>query len=547
MNLDSIHRLIEETHLFGMQQSGLVRSSCDLAAPAPARGDPRSSCPSPLGPQSPAALSGHAPSWSTSEWDIGAELRLRELEEVKARAAQMEKTMRWWSDCTANWREKWSKVRAERNSAREEGRQLRIKLDMAVKELSALKKKQPLPHPAEATQDRKLPGFPEVARAQRDPLQIGSKTCESIRECLGKREFPTKENANSKEGSLIIDPLKLSEGMKLSLDCPDLFKNGVSENCTVRPGLRLQAINLPLENEVPEISALQGHLDDFQKVLWKEREMRLSLEKEIERLESALSVWKWKYEELKESKAKSLKQFDILHGQHKNEMEEVSGLIREESKSQNSNDRVVYELRAELERLQAENTSEWDKRELLEKEKQGLERENRRLKVQVKEMEELLHRRNRLSENSEGPDFKTSGVEPQEKNKFLNGTIMVPLYGQFQITRNAMELVDLQHAYCKLSRQYQAKTAELTRANNLVDQNEAEVKKLRLQVEELKWGLNQKEDKKYALECESTAFDLRKYLPIFVPIVTSKDKRNGLEFKDDAFGCETVVLQSSNV
>lgn len=67
--------------------------------------------------------------------------------------------------------------------------------------------------------------------------------------------------------------------------------------------------------------------------------------------------------------------------------------------------------------MQAENTSEWDKRELLEKEKQGLERENRRLKVQVKEMEELLHRRNRLSENLEGPDFKTSGVELQEKNK----------------------------------------------------------------------------------------------------------------------------------
>ena len=35
----------------------------------------------------------------------------KELEEAKARATQMEKTMRWWSDCTANWREKWSKVR----------------------------------------------------------------------------------------------------------------------------------------------------------------------------------------------------------------------------------------------------------------------------------------------------------------------------------------------------------------------------------------------------------------------------------------------------
>ena len=57
------------------------------------------------------------------------------------------------------------------------------------------------------------------------------------------------------------------------------------------------------------------------------------------------------------------------------------------------------------------------------------------------------------------------------------------------------ELLDLQRAYCKLSRQYQAKTAELTHANNLLDQNEAKVKQLRLQVEELKWGLNQKEDK----------------------------------------------------
>ena len=68
-----------------------VVTPCDLEAPAPARGDPGSSCPSPLGPQSPAARSGRAPSWSTSEWDIRAELRLRELEEVKARAAPKRK------------------------------------------------------------------------------------------------------------------------------------------------------------------------------------------------------------------------------------------------------------------------------------------------------------------------------------------------------------------------------------------------------------------------------------------------------------------------
>lgn len=60
---------------------------------------------------------------------------------------------------------------------------------------------------------------------------------------------------------------------------------------------------------------------------------------------------------------------------------------------------------------------EWDQREIFETEKQGLERENRRLKVQLKEMDELFKRKDRLSANSQGPDFKTSQIELQEKNK----------------------------------------------------------------------------------------------------------------------------------
>ncbi|KAF5919025.1 hypothetical protein HPG69_003660 [Diceros bicornis minor] len=390
MNLDSIHRLIEETQIFQMQQSS-VKPTCDVIAPASSHRDTCNSCVPLYGLQSHAAHDLCAHSRNTNEWDICEELRLRELEEVKARAAQMEKTMRWWSDCTANWREKWSKVRTERNSAREEGRQLRIKLEMTMKELSALKKKQSLPHQKEVlearvTQDLKRPSFIEVSCAQRDQFQMGSKTCESIRECLLRREFPTKENTTSKEEGLIIDPSRLNEEMKLNLDCSDLFKNGGSENCAVTPGLRPQAMHLPLENEAPEMAALQVHLDEFQKILWKEREMRLSLEKEIGRLESALSVWKWKYEELKESKTKSMKEimnskcaemilfmkshglenqifrhhlqkdfplhaylnFNILHSQHENEMEEIPGDIKEGSKSQNNKDRVIYELRAEV-------------------------------------------------------------------------------------------------------------------------------------------------------------------------------------------------------
>lgn len=48
--------------------------------------------------------------------------------------------MKWWSDCTANWREKWSKVRNERNKARDEAKQLRTSLEAAVKESNSYKR-----------------------------------------------------------------------------------------------------------------------------------------------------------------------------------------------------------------------------------------------------------------------------------------------------------------------------------------------------------------------------------------------------------------------
>lgn len=74
-------------------------------------------------------------------WSEKEEMLSRELEEAKVRVAQMEKTMRWWSDCTANWRDKWNKARNERNKAREDNRQLRARLDASVKECTTLKRK----------------------------------------------------------------------------------------------------------------------------------------------------------------------------------------------------------------------------------------------------------------------------------------------------------------------------------------------------------------------------------------------------------------------
>uniref|UniRef100_A0A915CE96 Coiled-coil domain-containing protein 102A n=1 Tax=Parascaris univalens TaxID=6257 RepID=A0A915CE96_PARUN len=73
-----------------------------------------------------------------TDWDACEMLRLQELNEARQRAAQMEKTMRWWSECTASWREKWNTVRNERNRAREEGQSLRTALIEANDEIDRL-------------------------------------------------------------------------------------------------------------------------------------------------------------------------------------------------------------------------------------------------------------------------------------------------------------------------------------------------------------------------------------------------------------------------
>lgn len=50
---------------------------------------------------------------------------------------------------------------------------------------------------------------------------------------------------------------------------------------------------------------------------------------------------------------------------------------------------------SQLERWQFENSSEWGKREIPDAEKQSLEEERRRLKLQVKEIQELLEMKNK--------------------------------------------------------------------------------------------------------------------------------------------------------
>lgn len=71
----------------------------------------------------------------------------------------------------------------------------------------------------------------------------------------------------------------------------------------------------------------------------------------------------------------------------------------------------------QMERLQAENAAEWGRRERLETEKLNLERENKKLRAQIEDLEEVLARKRRQTASALDTDLKTIQAELFEKNK----------------------------------------------------------------------------------------------------------------------------------
>ncbi|NWX13252.1 C102B protein, partial [Aegotheles bennettii] len=366
MNLGSVQKLMEETQVFGTQprQTYKLAGGCQPGSHL---------CKSNLPSQSFYPYSSHYPFMHTnysSDWEIFEAVRIQELEEVKARAAQMEKTMCWWSDCTANWREKWSKVRAERNKAQEEARQLRIKLDGVLKELSMLKKiNQDLISENEnleyVTAWKTEFSCSELSYIKKNLNQLTFLEQEPVKE-LNKINKITGAEDTKKDVEVIKD--QSDHNKKFTPKPPDSFPNGVSSICLEEPKKSFNNTAKTTENDLIHVSILQLHLAEMQKILQKEREMNLFLEKEMEKIENELFLWKWKYEELRQNKLESMKQ---------------------------------------MERLQFENTSEWEKKERLEAEKQSLEEENRRLQLQVKDIQGLVEIKNKATLTKSSCDQNT--------------------------------------------------------------------------------------------------------------------------------------------
>lgn len=81
-------------------------------------------------------------------------------------------------------------------------------------------------------------------------------------------------------------------------------------------------------------------------------------------------------------------------------------------------DRRLCDLRTELERLQAENAAEWGKRERLETEKIALERDNKKLRAELRDMQERLERKGRPLSTSDA-EIRQLQQELIDRNKVI--------------------------------------------------------------------------------------------------------------------------------
>ncbi|XP_077502351.1 coiled-coil domain-containing protein 102A isoform X2 [Amblyomma americanum] len=309
-----------------------------------------------------------------SEWEAKEELRLRELEEARARAAQMEKTMRWWSDCTANWREKWSKVRTERNKAREEARLLRARVDAATKEAAALKREK---HELEAEVDQLRREFDYLRTAESGTTSRVSEllATSSAASSHSEQEHPDQETSSGLPPQLESDPAD------------------------------------------QQASLMQLRLDETAKLLFAERQEKNQVAKQLEKQTGELGQLRAKYDELRKSRQDTLKELSQIRAEHQDELECILIDLEDEASGRTCLDKRMTELRAQLVQLQGENAAEWGRRERLETEKLALERDNKNLRASLQEMQECLQRKAQSSSTS--PDQKALQAELQHRTKEL--------------------------------------------------------------------------------------------------------------------------------
>jgi coiled-coil domain-containing protein 102A len=306
-----------------------------------------------------------------TEWEANEALRQRELEEARGRAAQMEKTMRWWSDCTANWREKWSKVRNERNKAREECKQLRTKLDVTSKDSATYKREK---EELEIQNDQLKK---EMEKIHILLLKHAGQFDSQIFEALGEdplKDFvfsqsngsPIHERENGASHQLECDSTALQEldrdgciedyilqgavpryvkELKEALDdkseSPEML-NGVQKSGDSKSNSHRE--DYDEEYVIQKLSMLQLRLEEATKTLQVEREEKSQLHRLIDKLTVELQEVKDKCDELREARQEAARELLSLQDQHQEEIRLIRADLQDEANSREGMDKRLNDL-----------------------------------------------------------------------------------------------------------------------------------------------------------------------------------------------------------
>jgi len=293
-----------------------------------------------------------------------------EVVSLKKQSSQMKATIKWWSEKSNNWKNKWSVVKHE--------------CKLLNKEIQRI-----------SNSETELFNQLEVFKQQRQLLIQENKRLRSI--------------MNDKK-------LSIHES-----DTSSAYSNDISVNrdATVSKSSN-QEFDKVLESEMlQKNSALQLKVDESSKTIQAERDAKLSLNKTIESLENELSDLKNKFQEVKTTKQETLKQMARAQESHRCEIVRMNENLEEESKGRTQLERKLQELREEIEQLQNENTLEWGKRERLESEKLQLERENKRLKSTNEEMKVAMGRKSKMAGEDRSNELKQAQAQLNEFSKEL--------------------------------------------------------------------------------------------------------------------------------
>lgn len=118
-------------------------------------------------------------------------------------------------------------------------------------------------------------------------------------------------------------------------------------------------------------------------MIFKISSERIQLIKALDKMRHELEDCRNKCEELRAARQEAVRELLTIQETHRAEMRITSNSLQEETNARESVERRLSELRGELERLQAENSTFWSRLERTETEKVNLERENKKIKSEL--------------------------------------------------------------------------------------------------------------------------------------------------------------------